>query len=737
MSAKTLDAMQISNPAAAIGASGTIRYYADQDFTAFDGTQYLAGAVDSLDYFLSNTWSIVSGDLIVPSIANFPSTDDAIKGNGVRITAAIYNGGTKHKGFLFDSCRIYNSLPSTISLTQLVLANNPGLHHIPRDTETATQEWVIDYVNTVPPAAKMTAVAYGIGRLSIAAANAADPVTVGKNDYDLLGNYNVKSFGAIGDGVVDDTAAIQSAITAIPGGAVLFFPPGSYKLTSSLTVTTPIIFRGAGALNGGGGFFGTRIFGTFADYLIKFTLGGIWPGFGVEDMYLSNAHATGGGINVDRGNGPARFRDLMIAAYRGITLDPEPIASGVFTIAIDNVNCNGIGGSATGGWGVYTRGHTNFFNMDVIGHDNGLRIGGSGISIVGGRFEVNRTALVVGTRADGTANQVVGFSISGFTMEANDIGIYLRSAAGPSLSSFSIQGSVNSPSSGSVYGLISEIQNQGIISGGTFSGEFSKATIKSPGYTVFQSVKAGPNSAGAVWDITGPQSSVFVNSNYGLKHDGVETPHVTATQFVRSIGAADQVRGGKQGLNLRAIATVVPSASTFIDVVFPNLIGAGAAINTATATGSGATIPTGSYFYTATLVNEIGETPPTTISNVAVTLGQQVDITFSGVSAAQRNWRRRIYRGTVSGEYTGYFEHTFESSATFSDTGQAFTGKKNPPRGGTEWASGTEPDAVYAVTVAPAWNTAFWITAKTTTGFRVNFASAPGADSSLDWILVR
>lgn len=47
---------------------------------------------------------------------------------------------------------------------------------------------------------------------------------------------SVKDFGATGDGVTDDTAAIQTAINSLPtsGGEVLF-PAGSYLISSSLT----------------------------------------------------------------------------------------------------------------------------------------------------------------------------------------------------------------------------------------------------------------------------------------------------------------------------------------------------------------------------------------------------------------------------------------------------------------------------------------------------------------------
>ena len=46
---------------------------------------------------------------------------------------------------------------------------------------------------------------------------------------------SVKDFGAVGDGVTDDTAAIQAAITG-SSSKTLFFPPGQYKITSTLNL---------------------------------------------------------------------------------------------------------------------------------------------------------------------------------------------------------------------------------------------------------------------------------------------------------------------------------------------------------------------------------------------------------------------------------------------------------------------------------------------------------------------
>lgn len=49
---------------------------------------------------------------------------------------------------------------------------------------------------------------------------------------------NVKSFGAEGDGVTDDTDAIQAAInyTALLGGGMVFFPNGHYRTSSTISI---------------------------------------------------------------------------------------------------------------------------------------------------------------------------------------------------------------------------------------------------------------------------------------------------------------------------------------------------------------------------------------------------------------------------------------------------------------------------------------------------------------------
>jgi hypothetical protein len=59
-------------------------------------------------------------------------------------------------------------------------------------------------------------------------------------------SFNVKDYGAAGDGVADDTSAIQAAIDAAntAGGGTIYFPSGDYKTDSQVTLQSDIELRG-------------------------------------------------------------------------------------------------------------------------------------------------------------------------------------------------------------------------------------------------------------------------------------------------------------------------------------------------------------------------------------------------------------------------------------------------------------------------------------------------------------
>ena len=61
----------------------------------------------------------------------------------------------------------------------------------------------------------------------------------------LRESVSVKDFGAVGDGVADDTVAIQLAIDS--GAKCVLFVAGTYKVTAQLTLVTGQTLRGQGA----------------------------------------------------------------------------------------------------------------------------------------------------------------------------------------------------------------------------------------------------------------------------------------------------------------------------------------------------------------------------------------------------------------------------------------------------------------------------------------------------------
>ena len=81
------------------------------------------------------------------------------------------------------------------------------------------------------------------------AAEVADPASA--TSAALLATYarvfTPQAYGATGDGVADDTAAVQAALTAagVAGGTV-YFRPGTYRVTTTLTVPTRASLVGDG-----------------------------------------------------------------------------------------------------------------------------------------------------------------------------------------------------------------------------------------------------------------------------------------------------------------------------------------------------------------------------------------------------------------------------------------------------------------------------------------------------------
>jgi len=129
---------------------------------------------------------------------------------------------------------------------------------------------------------------------------------------------NVKNFGAAGNGSTDDTAAIQSAINSLTNGGTVFFPAGTYKVSSQINSSVRgVIFLGSGQAG--------SILSTTSATANILNISGYDSG--VRSLgFASSATRTGGSYIVLSGAFSHIERCRMDGHYVGISLN-SPAAS--------------------------------------------------------------------------------------------------------------------------------------------------------------------------------------------------------------------------------------------------------------------------------------------------------------------------------------------------------------------------------------------------------------------------
>jgi Pectate lyase superfamily protein len=123
-----------------------------------------------------------------------------------------------------------------------------------------------------------------------------------------VGNPGVRAYGAVGDGVTDDTVAIQAAITAAEaaGGGTVFFPPGDYVVNGALVIghSKTVRLVGSGYVQGSPLTRPTRLIrlaGTSTMITAAGTTFAIRCHLEIRDMSIVGNGTASKGVFIDRG----------------------------------------------------------------------------------------------------------------------------------------------------------------------------------------------------------------------------------------------------------------------------------------------------------------------------------------------------------------------------------------------------------------------------------------------------
>jgi hypothetical protein len=590
-------------------------------------------------------------------------------------------------------------------------------------------------------------------------------------------SVSMKAFGAKGDDLTDDTAAIQAAINS---GLPIFVPHGTYRITSSIIIPPRMILIGGKSsatfrdVRTGGpeepmfhrmGRW-MQADGTYVDAVPGGYSTGVLDGITLINLSFIAAGVNGHCVDIQGQRRVYIEKCFFQAALRGLSITSECFDNTVIACRFDGRYLASIGwddmAHAEKAWGLYVGGHAFCYGISAQGCGVGLRIIGTGVVVSGVRAEENIWGMMIG----GTAASlyapwsyaiVSGSSISGCRLEANKYGLVIKEARNSVISGLNMQGSPatlydgvpNRPDSESglvveKLGLDCRVEN--IEAGGNFTRAGMINFTHVPIW--FSNVANGVTSAAMYGSVTKPLS---LSSNHFLK----TMMHANAAKNQRMTSFSDLMLRGLTGINIHnpgdqgpaisknlgGVATPASGASSANVTFFVELVTNTYSFGTLTLQNDGTSLlEPGTYYYGTSIVAPHGESSvPYNNTNthmhqtITVGAGQKVYITFNGGTPS--GTVRRLYRGTTAGFFGRYWDFT---ATNFTDDGKtAFTARGMPPDSGNVLGR-VEDDTAYHIVATPSWATTVHVTNKATTGFTLNFGTAaPDANQTVAWLLFR
>lgn len=220
---------------------------------------------------------------------------------------------------------------------------------------------------------------------------------------------DVRTFGAVGDGVVNDTSAIQSALNSIPpSGGTVYFPAGTFRVTAPLTVSNRhvgVLGAGRGVTTirreGGGGGFDF----SFSQYNQRLTFEGL--------SLLTATQAGGIAIRAAWPTPPTSGDSTQEPHFADFHIGPADQYVAYWSKGLEIINGRGTKISK-----FYIQGRTNTVSMS-----HGIHLRGSSVIVfvdAGSIYSVNE-GIVAEDTSEGLyfSNLEVVFANNGFRLQTN------------------------------------------------------------------------------------------------------------------------------------------------------------------------------------------------------------------------------------------------------------------------------------------------------------------------------
>src|SRR3954449_7085750 len=297
-----------------------------------------------------------------------------------------------------------------------------------------------------------------LAALAALATGAALGVAVG--GASAAGTFNVRDYGATGNGTSNDSAAIQKAVdaAAAAGGGTVRVPSGTYKSAKTIHLKSNVIFQldaGSTIVGASGTGYDTpesNPYDQYQDYGHSHFRNAMFSGDRLTGIGFVGSGTIDGGGHLITGNPDSGEADKILSLTRctGLTLDGVRFRRGGHFAILTN-NCNDITSaglridtaSDRDGWNVISASNVTISNADISANDDalvfksdyalGAKLPNGHVTVTGSHLSaVCCNALMFGseTCGDFTDYQFQGITITG----ANKSGLGMVSMDGANIS---------------------------------------------------------------------------------------------------------------------------------------------------------------------------------------------------------------------------------------------------------------------------------------------------------------